>query len=377
MDFIKNLPQVILSYTDLKIILCLLSALFIAHISIPSIVNIARKRNLFDEPKARGAHDVRTPTFGGTAIYGGMLIASMIFMNLSLPQTNFIQYVIAGSLIIFLIGLKDDILSISPRNKLIGQFFAAGILIDMGDVRFTDLHGFLGIHHIGYISSAILTLFVIIVIINAFNLIDGVDGLASGVGIVTASTFGGWFYLIGQHQLAILAFSLVGGLIGFFYFNVFSKKNKIFMGDTGSLILGYFMSIFTIKFNELNVGLDSSYLINAAPAVSISILIVPIFDTARVFLIRILRKKSPFSPDKNHIHHRLLRLYGDHRRTSFTIIIANILFVCIGFSCKDMNISLLILILLTLASGLSILPLFIIQKREIREKLQAKENKAA
>ncbi|MFA8449614.1 MAG: glycosyltransferase family 4 protein [Bacteroidales bacterium] len=364
MDFIKTLPHLVLGNDVLPFILSFCTALIIAHVSIPTIVHIARAKNLFDEPNARASHQVRTPTFGGTAIFSGLIISAMIFMDLSRPETSYIQYVIAGSLIIFLIGLKDDILSISPLKKLIGQFIAAGILIDLGNIRFTNLHGFCGIYEINYFVSAILSLFVIIVIINSFNLIDGVDGLASGIGMVCTLTFGVWFFLIGHTQLAILALALTGGLLGFFWFNVFSKDNKIFMGDTGSLLLGYFISVLVIKFNELNIGLSHELATNAAPAVSIGILIVPLFDTIRVFMIRILRGRSPFSPDKNHVHHRLLKLFNSHKKTSATIIGINLCFVALCYFLRSWDIISLLLLLLVLAAGFSYYPVIRIQQRQ-------------
>lgn len=192
-------------------------------------------------------------------------------------------------MIMFFIGLKDDLLTISARKKFLVQVFAAIMLIVMGDVRFTDLHGVFGIQDIGYLTSVSITLLAMIGIINAVNLIDGIDGLASGLTIVGSLIFGIWFYLSGNNQLAIMSFALVGSLSGFFLYNVFGRTNKMFMGDTGSLIIGVLMSTLVIKFNQLNLVPDSINL-RSTPAFSLAVIIVPVIDTLRVMTIRILNK---------------------------------------------------------------------------------------
>lgn len=306
-------------------------ATIITFVAIPTVIDVARAKLLFDEPNGRGSHTQNTPTLGGLAIFTGYVIASMIFIDISrIPE---IQYVIAGSIIIFFIGLKDDITGVDPLKKLIGQIIAAGIIIDLGNIRIMSLEGFLGIYEIDYFSSAVLSLFVVIVIINAFNLIDGIDGLASGIGILTSSVFGFWFYLVGAYQLSILAASLVGALSTFFLFNVFGHKNKIFMGDTGSLLLGFFSSVLALKFIALNSAMDNEFSMHTAPVIAIGILIVPLFDTLRVFTIRVLKKQSPFRADRQHVHHRLLTLGNNHLQAASILIGANVLFIGLVFFC--------------------------------------------
>ncbi len=339
---------------NLVILESLLLAFIITYISIPSIVEVARLKLLYDEPNGRTSHDVVTPTLGGLAIFSGFVISTMIFVNMA--QIPYFQYIIASVIVIFFIGLKDDIIGLSPMKKFIGQIIAAAIVIDLGGIKLMSLHGFAGIYGLDYYSSDFLSVFVIIAIVNAVNLIDGIDGLASGVGILATSTFGLWFYLEGEIQLAILAATLVGALIAFFRYNVFSKKNKLFMGDIGSLILGFMLAIFAIKFNELNRLSTSIYSISASPAVSIGILIIPIFDTVRVFVIRIAKGKSPFKPDKNHVHHYLLELIGSHRKSTAILLLVNVFFIILSFVLRDMRILTLTTILFFLAAGLSYIP---------------------
>ncbi len=347
-------------------------AFMITYISIPPLIEVARVKNLYDVPNRRTSHENITPTLGGIAIFSGFVISSMIFVNIS--KIPYIQYILAGSIVIFFLGLKDDITGLSPLKKFVGQIIAAGIIIDLGGVRLSSLHGFAGIGALNYASSDFLSLFVIVAIVNAFNLIDGIDGLSSGVGILVSLTFGTWFYLIGKLQLALLAIALIGALLAFFRFNFFSKKHKIFMGDIGSLLVGFILSIFAIKFNELNhsPGLNSTFYVKAAPAVSIGILIIPIFDTVRVMIIRMARGLSPFKPDKRHMHHYLLELTGSHRKATTILLIINVLFIVISFLLRNMHVLELMAVLFILASILTFIPYMQLKNR--RKKKIASNN---
>ena len=351
-------------------ILGLLLSFLITYLSIPTLVKVAKAKNLYDLPGFRKSHKNITPTLGGVAIFAGTLISASLFIN----TTNLIEfkYIIAAITIIFFIGIKDDILVIAPNKKLIGEFFAAIVLVILADIRITGLHGFLGVYTIPYFASVILSLFVIIVILNGINLIDGIDGLASGVGIIAASTFGIWFYLIGQHQYVMIAVALIGSLIAFVRFNIYDGKYKIFMGDTGSLIIGLVLAIFAIKFNQLNSGLTISdeYALSSSPAVSIGILVVPLFDTLRVFFIRIMEKRNPFSADKNHVHHRLLKLGYSHLGATTRILIVNILFIAFVFTYDNWGIYSLMLCILASASVFSYIPSLILRIRKSKIRTQ-------
>ena len=342
-----------------------LLAFVITYISIPSIVQVAILKHLYDEPNGRTSHDIVTPTLGGLAIFSGFVISTMVFVNIA--EIAYVQYIIASVIVIFFVGLKDDIIGLSPMKKFIGQIIAAAIVIDLGGIKLHSLHGFAGIYGMDHYSSDFLSIFVIIAVVNAVNLIDGLDGLASGVGILAASTFGIWFYLEGEIQLAILAVTLIGALMAFFRFNVYSKKNKLFMGDIGSLMLGFMLAIFAIKFNELNRLSTSIYHISSAPAVSIGILIIPIFDTVRVFAIRLARGKSPFMPDKRHVHHYLLELTGSHRKSTFILLLVNVCFIILAFALRDLRIITLTAILFFLAAGLSFIPYKMVINRRLKQ----------
>ncbi len=297
-------------------------------ISVPSILKVARAKHLFEPFEERKIHTKIVPPLGGVAIFIGFTISSIIATDgLSFDG---LKYIIASVILMFFIGLKDDLLNISARKKLVIQIFAAIILITLANVRFTNLQGILGTHEIGFFPSFTITLFAMVVIINAFNLIDGIDGLASGLAMMSATVFGTWFFIAGHYQFAIMSFALVGSLAGFFLYNVFGRSNKLFMGDTGSLIIGLVISTLVIKFNEFNIIKTTPFAIGGAPAVSFAIIIVPLIDTLRVMSIRISQRKSPFTADNNHIHHRLLLLVSSHFKVTLIIIGANVVIIAIA-----------------------------------------------
>jgi len=354
-------------YTALHIIVAFIIAAILTRISIPVVLRLSKLKNLYDEPNARKVNTTGVPTLGGIGIFIGFTL-SIIFASYQYIFSE-VQYIIGASIILFFIGLKDDLLVIAPHKKLLAQLAAAVVLFIFADIRFTHLHGLFGIEALGIIPSFFFTLFVIIGIINAFNLIDGIDGLAAGVGIIISLVFGGWFLVTEHWSYALMAIALSGTLFVFIYYNVFSKHNKIFMGDTGSLLLGLIFAIFVIQFNEFNIVQTSPYSVNAAPAVSFGILIIPLFDTCRVFILRLLRKQSPFSPDKNHIHHKLLQLGYNHIQASTRMLACNIGFIALNFILQGIGTVSLLLLNLTLALVLTIIPVYLIliKRRKERE----------
>ena len=322
----------------------------IVYVSIPSIVNVARIKGLFDEPGIRKCHYQKTPNLGGIAIFAAIIITTALFLD---ARTNReLLYLLASLTVVFFIGIKDDILIIAPSKKLLGEIIAALILIVLGNLRFTSLHGFLGIYNIDYTSSVLLSCFVMIVIINGFNLIDGIDGLAAGIGILVSLTFGSWFFLIGSINYAVMCTIVSGALLAFFGFNVFGSVNKIFMGDTGSLIIGFIISVFVIQFNEANLTYTGPFSFQAAPAISFGFLIIPLFDTLRVFILRVSKGQSPFRPDMNHLHHRVLKLGFSHAEATVLISGVNIFFILLMFTFQSMGLIVLMLLNITLATVL-------------------------
>lgn len=337
------------------ILLSLIIGFVIVTYSIPRIIYISRQKKLFDIPNERSAAKVITPNLGGIAIFSGFYCSMMVSLNQF--DIHSITSLMLTSLVMFLLGLKDDMIGLSPRKKLFFQLLAAMYLIFMGGVRINNLHGIMGIHEIDIISSSLLSLLAIVGIVNAYNLIDGIDGLAAGVGILISIVFGSLFMVAGEIVYAIVAFSMTGSLVAFFFFNVFGRTNKIFMGDTGSLLLGIVFAFLTIKY--LGLPANVNHMIGV-PAIALAIMIVPIVDTIRVMTIRISQKRSPFSPDMNHIHHQLLRLTGgNHLHASLIIIVANLSFIV--FACgfvKIMGNNLMFLTILTAGFSLAYVPVW-------------------
>lgn len=341
---------------------CLI-AFIVSSRTIPTVINVSRQLKLFAIPNGRSSTIYYIPTLGGIAIFLGFI------MGLTLTRNGYIlpglTFIIAAVIIMFFVGLKDDILTLSATKKLSAQVITAGILIFLGHFRFTNLHGFLGVETISFIPSVLLTGFVFIVFINAFNLIDGIDGLAAGLSIFAASVFGVWFFISGHTEFSIVSFSLVGSLLGFFFFNVYGTKNKIFMGDTGSLVLGTIMAVLVIQFNEFNIDQTAPYAILSTPAVSFGILIYPLMDTIRVFAIRILQKKSPFTADKNHTHHRLLVLGLNHKKATYIILFFNLLFTSAVIYFQWMGIFNLMIFNFVMGSVLILIPSYLVSVKKL------------
>lgn len=349
------------------IVLAFITSFTLTYLAIPSIIHIAVKKNLMDEPGDRRSHVVSTPSLGGIGIFAGTLFSIILWT----PFEHFgdLQYILCSFIIIFLIGAKDDIDPMSPSKKMLGELFAATILVFKANVRLTSLYGIFGIGELPYVVSIILSIFVIIVIINAFNLIDGINGLSGGLGTLICVVLGIWFLKVDSVEIAMVAFALAGSLVAFLRYNI--TPAKIFMGDTGALLLGLVCSILTIKFIELhNVLDDRTFAFDSAPSMAIAILILPLFDTLRVFTIRLLNGKSPFYPDRNHIHHMMIDSGLTHTQASIFLIIVNFIFILIAFMLQGLgNISLLIIILL-----LALLLSYILHKISQRKQKILKEN---
>jgi|WetSurSiteA1Bulk_404760.scaffolds.fasta_scaffold00685_7 UDP-GlcNAc:undecaprenyl-phosphate/decaprenyl-phosphate GlcNAc-1-phosphate transferase len=340
-------------------------ALILTYVSIPSLVTIAKRKSLHATPNGRTSHTGSTPILGGVAIFNGFILSTAIVAGTFFKFD--LVYVISGLIILFIAGLKDDILEIHPRSKLAAEITATLLIALLADIRISDFHGLFGLHEIPYLLSILITVFVFIVIINGFNLIDGIDGLAAGVTILTSSVLGIWFWRTGNVAYTIMSFALAGSLVAFFRYNVFGKENKIFMGDTGSLIIGLVMSILTTRFLQLDLHAEGTMAIQSAPAVTVGILIIPLFDTLRVFSIRISQGKSPFSADRQHLHHRLLQLGLTHFQTTLTLLAVNVAFILMCYALQNVGILWLMIIILATALMLSRTLMYFVHKKTARE----------
>lgn len=355
----------------LDILLTASVAFIITFLAIPVVLEVAEKKKLFDIPNERKVHTRLVASLGGVGIFGGFILAALLSIQVHLNYE--FQYFFAAALVIFFLGLKDDLIILSASKKFIGQIIAASILIHLGGIRLDSMHGMLGVEKLPEAFSLALSYLTIIVVINSFNLIDGVDGLAASLGILTMLVFGSYFFAIGYHAYALLAFAMAGALAAFMIFN--HHPARIFMGDSGSLMIGLINAIMVIKF--INVANDPlvAVPVSSAVAVGFAILIVPLLDTLRVFSVRILNGVSPFTPDRNHVHHLLLDRGMDHAAVTLTCVSVNVAFIVIAWFGRGLGPNYLLLLMLTLAfSGLGIL---YYHKRPRRAVLIAKRGEVA
>jgi UDP-N-acetylmuramyl pentapeptide phosphotransferase/UDP-N-acetylglucosamine-1-phosphate transferase len=320
------------------LILVFITAFVLVLYSTPALIKVAILKNLIDLPsEERKIHKRAIPTIGGIIIYAATLFSFSLWYNIeTLHEYELIynsvkefQILIATSLVLFFVGVKDDIIGTAPVKKLFAHVIVGLILILMGEIRITGLHGVFGVEEIPYWGSVFLSLFTYIVVVNAMNLIDGVDGLAAGVGFIATTVFGTWFIFVDDYTLASLSFSLAGALLGFLIFN-FSPA-RIFMGDSGSLIIGMFIYVLATKLIEYPPERQDSFWIQVSnPVFAIAALIYPLTDTLRIFILRAVKGQSPFSADRNHIHHRLVDAGYTHTKTVIYIYIFS--FVAVGLS---------------------------------------------
>jgi len=321
------------------VLLAITIAFTITFLAIPVIIKVAERKKLFDLPDERKIHQTPIPSLGGLGFFAGFIIACLITIQFSnAPE---FQYFFAAAFVIFFLGLKDDILVISPIKKFIGQVLAAFLIIYKGEMQIKSMHGFLGIYELPEMFSLLLTYFTFIVIINSFNLIDGVDGLAGSLGLMATTVFGFYFLQVNLIPYAILAFALAGSLVAFLIFNF--QPAKIFMGDTGSLLIGLVNAILVVKFINVADVADAKFPVESAPAIGFAILMIPLLDTLRVFGIRMIHQRSPFSPDRNHVHHLMLDKGLSHRTITLTLVSINILFIIVTFLSRQLGCTLLIL----------------------------------
>jgi UDP-N-acetylmuramyl pentapeptide phosphotransferase/UDP-N-acetylglucosamine-1-phosphate transferase len=342
-------------------------ALIISWISIPSIIKVAQEKHLFDEPNERKTHLAKVPTLGGIAIFAGTIIALSLFLE----EEQGVRWgvIFAAMVILFFTGVKDDLIPLSPYKKMLAQVLASALVVMGGGVHLSSFCGLLGIYELPVGLGFALSVFTLIVIINAFNLLDGINGLSGGIATIAALVFGIWFYQHGYNNMAVLGFATAGALVGFLRYNLLS--GRIFMGDTGSLIVGFICAIMAIRFIELN-KYSTFFEGGKAPVFAITVLILPLFDTFRVFVVRLLKGRSPFSGDRNHLHHALIDLGLKHAQASVLMYGIQLFFVALAWLLCRFNPYLALFVTLGLMLLLSQVPFWIKGNRKKQRLLQNK-----
>lgn len=345
-----------------NVIIATVLSFVITYFAIPVLIRVAELKHLYDEPDERKSHKSRIPTLGGLGFFAGFVLASAVCVPSQ--QTFPLQYLLAAFFIIFIVGMKDDLVGLSPVKKLVGQLIAAFVIIYLGNLQIRNMYGFFGIGELPYHFSLLLTYFTFIVVINAFNLIDGIDGLAGSVGMLVSAVLGAYFLYVNEVLYAVMGFSMAAGLAAFLIYNI--TPAKIFMGDTGSLLVGLVNAALIVKFIEVAGNPAGKMPIQSVPAIAFAILIVPLFDTLRVFAIRMSRGRSPFTADRHHIHHYMLALGLSHSQATSVAVLSNIGFITLAFSLQDIGTTYLLSLIGALALGLTTV-LFILKKRKEAE----------
>ncbi len=333
----------------MEIALATIIAFFIVLLATPSYIKVARMKHLFDVPtEDRKQHKESTPSMGGIMIFAATVFAT--FICFPEDYLGFLKYLMPAIIIMFFVGIKDDIVGTSAAKKLMAHLIVAFIMVLMAEVKITSLYGLFDIRELPEWASISISVFTFIVVINAFNLIDGVDGLAGGVGFISATAFGVWFLIAGCYDYAVLSFSLAGALLGFLRYN-FSPAS-IFMGDSGSLFVGLILAFLAIELIEFKPSnLPTSIISISKPIFAMTVLVYPLLDTIRIFIYRVANKKSPFEADSNHIHHRILGWTNSHSKTALSIYLFNILMITLPVFFAGYNPSLVFAIVGFVAFG--------------------------
>jgi UDP-GlcNAc:undecaprenyl-phosphate GlcNAc-1-phosphate transferase len=343
-----------------------ITSFVICFLIIPVIIKYSLKKNIVDVPGRRKIHKKITPSMGGIAIFTGFFIATLIWLDLQ--SWGYIKFILVALFIIFFIGVRDDLVPLRPLLKLFGQIMSASLLIFLFDLRLGSLYGLFNIYDIPGPVSYLLTIFTIIVITNSFNLIDGLDGLAGTIACIALVAFGTWFFLVGDNIFAIFSFSMLGAILAFLIFNW--EPSEVFMGDTGALVIGMLLAILSIHFINLNFQLptDSKFKFDASVSTAASFIIIPLVDTSRIIILRLLKRQSPFRPDKSHIHHAIMRLGKTHSQTTIILGITQILFIVLAIFLNNIGDKYALLSVIAVSIILSvILDRLILKKLDVKE----------
>lgn len=326
------------------------TSFLISFIILPVIIKYSLAKNLVDVPGRRKIHKKITPSMGGIAMFAGFAVASFIWMETS--QWQEIRYVMASLFILFLIGVRDDLVPFRALHKLFGQIIAVTVLL-FSSIHIQSLYGLFGITQIPTVAGYMLTFVVIIVITNAFNLIDGLDGLAGSVSICSLLAFGVWFYLANDYTYALFCFAMIGGTLSFLVFNW--EPSEIFMGDTGAMVIGMLLSVLTIRFMNLNYDLPAHHIakFSGSIATAACFIIVPLCDTLRIVILRVSKGQSPFTPDKSHIHHAIIRLGKSHSESAIILTVVNIAYIFLAMAFSNVSDNYLIFGVIAFSATLS------------------------
>lgn len=316
MNAIRPLLQIELNFLDYKVaFICFLTAFVVAMVSIPPVIMLVNKYRLHDIPGERKEHSTPTPTLGGIAIMAGTVISLGFWFPFSVSPEILTSFLAIA--ILFAMGITDDLKDLPAKYKFIVEI-ALALLVALSGIRITTFGGLFGLNELSISAQYTFTILAIVGITNAFNLIDGIDGLAGGLSFMSLVTLGIFLTISGDKSFALIAFALAGSVLAFLYFNM--NPAKIFMGDTGSLVLGFVIAILCTRIIQIN-SMTVQPLLKTAPLFALGMVLIPVFDTIRVFSFRIWKGQSPFNADRTHIHHLLTNAGFSHGLTSKIICV--------------------------------------------------------
>jgi UDP-GlcNAc:undecaprenyl-phosphate/decaprenyl-phosphate GlcNAc-1-phosphate transferase len=345
------------SYYVLFIFWLFFGTFLLTYYVIPKVLWVSKEKNLMAPVIDRSSHATAVPSFGGVAFYITLILVLSLIQSMRLANVG--NHLIAAITILFMVGLKDDLVVSTARVKLFGQISASCFIVFSPELQLDNLNGFWGVYEIPVLLGYILMTILCIAIINAYNLIDGIDGLAASIGIVISGMFAIVFYTTGHPFYVLVSVSLAGTLSAFLRYNFSRGERKIFMGDSGSLIVGLILGFLAIKLLTrepymplVEQGVDPGN----RPLFLACLFIIPFLDTIRVMLIRMLNKRSPFSADRNHVHHVLLDLGFSHKRTCLILASVNVSIIVIYiYALNELTNLWLSLFVCSLYSGLFLL----------------------
>ena len=332
---------------------------------VPTMRKLALIKNLTDTPSARKSHSTQVPVLGGLAIYLAAAF-SMVLMACIFPsKTIILDFFLLGfgSMTLLFIGVLDDIVGLKPMQKLIFQIIVSFILIHNAPIYISSMDGIFGISGMPYIVSCLLSVFVYVVFMNMLNLIDGIDGLASGISMVGFAFFAYVSFMTGSYYNMLVSMAGIGCIIPFMYYNMFSDS-KIFLGDSGSLVMGVILGYLALDFLSINNAPEQLLFGGNKIIILMSVFSYPLVDTLRVFVVRISRKRSPFAADKNHIHHHLLRLGLSHRKATLLVLVYSCFITCISLTLTELSINVAFVVLLLASVFIICLPSFLIKNED-------------
>ena len=363
--------QEIGTYHLLQFIFYFFGTFMLSYLLIPKIRAKALKLNLKDTPDIRSSHTIPVPTFGGIVFYISYIL--ILFFAQSLDSNHVSITLIASISILFFTGLLDDFRNLSPKIKFLCQIIGVALLMFQPDFRILSFHGFMGIYEIPLYVSVGGSMFFLLGLINAFNLIDGIDGLTGITGVIVASFYSYMLYNLGYFFYLSISLATIATLLAFLRFN-FSNKRKIFMGDTGSLVIGLVLGVLTLKL--LSVADDAysslSFYRAQLPLFLIAVLFVPLLDTMRVMFLRLTSGVSMFKPDRNHLHHIIVDFGLSHRKASFFIGFVNFSVALIMFFVIQKFNTFQSLFVLVLMFFIAIMVLFLMNKNKTALRLKIK-----